>query len=61
MTTCEAFDTFQLSSHEVPPRWVAVKLMTGLLAVVCGGTGDRTMIVADVLIMVPVALVALMV
>ena len=37
MTIWVAFDTFQLSCQEVPPRWLAVKLITGLLAVVCGG------------------------
>ena len=62
MTICVAFDTFQLSCHEVPPRWLAVKLITGLLAVVCGGgTGTETIIIADDLITVPAELVALMV
>ena len=65
MTICVAFDTFQLSCHEVPPRWLAVNLMTGLLAVVCGdvgsGVGAETRIIADDLITVPAELVALMV
>ena len=60
MTICVAFDTFHLSCHEVPPMWLAVKLITGLLAVVCGG-GAETIIIADDLITVPVELVALMV
>jgi hypothetical protein len=59
MTICVAFDTFQLSCHEVPPRLLAVKLITGLLAVVCG-TAD-TVIIVDDLITVPAELVALMV
>ena len=37
ITICVAFDTFQFSCHEVPPRWLAVNLITGLLSVVCGG------------------------
>ncbi len=61
MTICVAFDTFQLSCHEVPPRWLAVKLITGLLAVVGGGAGAETIIIADVLITVPAELVALIV
>ena len=63
ITICVAFDTFQLSCHEVPPRWLAVKLITGLLAVVCGGAGAgaETIIIADDLITVPAELVALMV
>ena len=60
MTICVAFDTFQLSCHEVPPRWLAVKLITGLLAVVCGA-GAETMIIAEDLITVPIELVALIV
>ena len=60
MTICVAFDTFQLSCHEVPPRWLAVKLITGLLSVVCcGGGGATTRIIADDLITVPAELVAL--
>ena len=65
MTICVAFDTFQLSCQEVPPRWLAVKLITGLLSVVCGGVGSgggaETRIIADDLIMVPAELVALIV
>jgi hypothetical protein len=62
ITICVAFDTFHLSCHEVPPRWLAVKLITGLSAVVCGGgAGAETRIIADDLITVPVELVALMV
>jgi hypothetical protein len=64
MTICVAFDTFQLSCHEVPPRWLAVNLTTGLLSVVCGGGADagaETIIIADDLIAVPAELVALMV
>ena len=67
MTICVAFDTFQSSCHrvelsEVPPRWLAVKLITGLLAVVCvGGAGVETIIIVDDLITVPAELVALMV
>ncbi len=38
MTICVAFATFQFSCHEVPPRWLAVKLITGLPVVV----GSRT-------------------
>jgi hypothetical protein len=59
MTICVAFDTFQLSCHEVPPRWMAVKLITGLLAV--GGGGTETIIIADDLMTVPAELVALIV
>jgi hypothetical protein len=62
MTICVAFDTFQLSCHEVPPRWLAVKLITGLLAVVCGGgSSTETITIADDVITVPAELVALIV
>lgn len=61
MTIWVAFATFQLSCHEVPPRWRAVKLITGLLSVVCGGGGTETRIIADDLIMVPAELAALIV
>lgn len=61
MTIWVAFDTFQLSCHEVPPRWLAVKLITGLLSVICGGGGTETRIIADDFITVPEELAALIV
>jgi hypothetical protein len=62
MTIWVAFDTFQLSCHEVPPRCLAVKLITGLLSEVCCGGGDAaTRIIAEDLITVPAELVALIV
>jgi hypothetical protein len=69
MAICVALDTFQFSCHWVElsevrtPIYVAVNLITGLLAVVCGG-GDSgaelTVVTAD-LVTVPEALVALIV